>query len=198
VLVPMLILVSGWGFLTELRFVRDYMPSTAGIGSMSFLMMATVYLVARCWREFGWFSNWKSSRLLLLLIPLFALTTIGLGKYASLVCIAIAGILFVLFSRLPIPRWHGSLAAFLGPSMFSVYIAHTNGIGFEWISRIETLVVNRIGLTAYFSYLVAAIVLFVACTLLDLPRRCAARLIAPVSKKMLKLLDELYGRAVGA
>lgn len=196
VLVPLLILVSGWGFLTELRFVRDYMPSTAGIGSCTFLMMATVYLVARCWREFGWFSNWKSSRLVLLLIPLFALTSIGFGKYASLVCIAIAGILFVLFSRLSIPKWLGRLAAFLGPSMFSVYITHTNGIGFEWISRIETMLVRDIGITIFPSYFAAAIAIFVVCVMLDFPRRLAARLFLPMFKKFARYLDDGYDRFV--
>jgi len=190
VMVPLLILVPGWGFLTELRSVRDYMPSTSGIGSCTFSMMATVYLIARCWREYNWFAKWKSTRLLLMLLPLFALTTIGFGKYSSLVCIAIAGILFVLFSRLSIPHWLGALAAFLGPSMFSVYIAHTNGIGFEWIRRIETLVVDRVG-NVYLSYFVAAIILFVVCALLDLPRRLAARIFSPVVKKALSSVDNI-------
>ena len=193
VLAPFFILTLGWSFLTEMPFVRDLLPTTPGLGSLTGLSLLAVYVVARLCRRFdvGRFFTWR--RAILALIPLSMMAAVGMSNYSSPIPTAIACICFYGFSRLRWPRWMGRVAIVSGPSIFAVYLLHANGIGVDGI-RLAHRWMAALGCPVDVAYWVLTVTLFVGCLILDIPRRVMLWGLAPLWQVPLRWVDTCWTR----
>lgn len=99
---------------------------------------------------------------------LWVATGVGLGDYNSPFAFALACGMFVVVRRIGDKTgltgstgFGANVIAWLGPSMFSVYLMHTNEVGFPLLAKLDA----EIGVVG------AAVVVFIGCVVLDLPRR---------------------------
>lgn len=118
---------------------------------------------------------------LVVAIPiLWFVTGIGLGDYNSPFAFALACGMFVVMKRVGVAFSRvervGRVVGWLGPSMFSVYLLHTNEVGFGFIKIFEPKIIEA-GVPVLFVWLFTAIPLFVGGVLLDLPRRLFGRIV---------------------
>lgn len=168
---PILLLVWGWGFGKTLPLIGDYLPNTAGIDAYGGLTLVAIYAAMRWVRETEVLSKLKTWQCGVILLLSLLLTGLGLGDYNSPFAFALACMWFVLYKRIRMPRWLSSLCVALGPSMFSVYLLHTNGLGGQFIANGEVWWQNTLGCPISLSVLLTASVVFCSACLLDLPRR---------------------------
>ena len=187
VLAPFFLLAFGWSFLIDQPPLDKFLPTTPGLGSFTGLSLLATYVVARLCRRFdvGRLLTWP--RMLAALAVLVCVTAIGAGEYASPFAVALAGCCFYLFVRIPWPTWAGAVARWLGPSMFAVYLLHTNSVGFPVIAGIEQRLLAS-GWSFDGVYPILSILVFAAAVGLDLPRRavvwCTQRLWKPVLNRL--------------
>lgn len=99
------------------------------------------------------------------------------SSYASPLNIVCAVSLFMFFSKVRFPAVLGRLCAFLGPSMFGVYLLHSGchkAVSRVFIARFEAvlgsvLIPGPIGIVINLA--VTAVVVFVVCSAIDVARR---------------------------
>ncbi len=192
VLLPFALLTFGWSFGVGLPVVGPLLPNTAGLGAYTGLTLLSVYVTARLCRRFDVmrFFTWKRACVVLPL--LWFCTAIGFGEYSSPFAVALCGVMFYVFKACPWPTWCGRVALLLGPSMFAVYLLHTNEIGFPAIKHLEACFIGQYGLNSYLGVFITALLIFVACILVDSLRRGILLLLAPVLRSKLQRIDALY------
>ncbi len=194
VLVPFFLLTFGWSFGKSLPVVGQMLPDTQGLGAYTGLTLLSVYVLARLCRRLDvgrWFS-WP--RAALALAVLWCATGVGFGDYSSPFAAALAAVAFLCFLRIPWPAWAGHAARWLGPSMFSVYLLHSNRLGFGLIRQAEDFLIDAHGWPILPAYLAVALPLFLACLLADLPRRFLAWATGWLWRPALAWLDAHYAR----
>lgn len=108
---------------------------------------------------------------------LWTATAIGLGDYNSPVAFALAAVCFLLFMRLCIPSKLGALVAWLAPSMLSVYLIHTNEVGYRFIARMERWLAGTFNMPPFLVCIIGASAVFVLAVGLDLPRRLSMHML---------------------
>lgn len=180
-LYPIVLLVFGWSFATTLP-ICGFIPSSPGLTAYSSLTLLGVYVVARFFKklhdEGGRFFEVVSNKMVMLLIlgVSLVMAAIGLGDYNSPFAVAIAGSVFFIFMNFRVPSWLGNVCVWLGPSMFSIYLMHSHEYGWGYFKMMEDgLLANSVPMP--FVYGLTAIVVFVACLILDLPRRIIGLLV---------------------
>lgn len=193
VLAPFFLFAFGWSFAIEQPLLDKFLPSTPGLGSFTGLSLLATYVVARLCRQFdvGRLFTWP--RVLTTLIVLMCVTAIGAGEYASPFAVALAGCCFYIFLRIPWPTWVGIVARWLGPSMFAVYLLHTNGVGFPVIAGIQQRLLAT-GWPFDGVYTIMSILVFTAAIGLDLPRRAIVWCTQRFWKPALTRLDAAWTR----
>lgn len=135
---PMVFLVFGWSYLTMFPKIGELFPSVVGFGPTGVLTLFAIYAVARFMRqtETGRL-KWLSERWWLVLIAVVSAVFcwIGFYHYNSPFALALAFSTFMLFKGMRILAWLGKTVNTLGPSMFSVYLLHTTGVGYHLIEK---------------------------------------------------------------
>ena len=181
-LFPIMLCAFGWSFATTLPIVSVYVPSTPGLTAYSFLTLLGVYVVARFLRRcYDTNPNLRfllSNKRFLVLIVCACLfcAAIGLGDYNSPFAFAIASGTFLLAMRMKIPIWLSRICAWLGPTMFSVYLIHSHGYAWKYLEVIENGFLNA-GFGLPFAYIFTATSVFCVCVVLDVPRRMLSRIL---------------------
>ena len=178
---PLLLCAFGWSFATTFPVVGRYIPAPSGLTAYSFLTLLGVYVVARFvrrlhdsdvrFREFV--ANGKMFLPIIGICLVFA--AVGLGDYNSPFALTLAGSVLLLIKNCRISKHLGSVCAWLGPSMFSVYLMHSHGYGWGYLRMIQDGLIDKdvpIGI----GYFLTALTVFCACTVADLPRRLVALL----------------------
>ena len=122
-------------------------------------------------REAEVLSKLKTWQCWVVLLLSLLLAGVGLGDYNSPFAFTLACMWFVLYKRMRMPRWLSSLCVILGPSMFSVYLLHTNGLGGQFIANSEEWWQSTLECSISLSVLLTAGAVFIFACLLDLPRR---------------------------
>lgn len=193
-ILPFFLLSFGWSFGKSLPLVGRMLPDTVGLGAYTGLSLLSVYVLARLCRRFdvGRFFTWP--RAAVALLALWGITGLGFGEYSSLFAAALSAMVFFVFLRLPWPNWAGRVALWLGPTMFAVYLIHSNRIGFWLIRQAEDLLIDAHGWPILAAYAIVAPALFLACVAIDLPRRLLVRLTRPLWRPLFAALDTLYLR----
>ena len=160
-----------WSFGTDVPFVGRLVPNTPGLGAYSALSLIMTYTLARVCAVHLW-DILTQRRFVILFFASILCVMFGLGRYSSPFSIIVAGGIFVLFERVIwVPNWCGRLATLLAPSMFSVYLLHSDGHdGFALITKFEQFLTGG-GVNHYLACVLTAVVVFACCVLLDVPRR---------------------------
>ena len=179
---PFILLVYGWSFLAHLPALNRILPLTPGLEPFGGITLFAVYLVGRLYRRHDWDAKLK----LRWVLPLTALCGLVvasvipptnhwcgvLARYNSPFLLGLALGLFWLLRRLQSPTnpWFVRFLRLLTPSVFSIYLIHTNDYGHAVLAGLEkTLATHGFGgLPAYFIMASAA---FFAGVFLDVPRR---------------------------
>lgn len=91
---------------------------------------------------------------------------IGVYEYATIVAVLMAMCYFKASAKLKI-----SGAMRLSPSLFSIYLLHSQEFGFHDVRYIEEVVLEM-GVPMILAYFVTAGIVFCICLIVDLPRRC--------------------------
>lgn len=178
--IPIFLLIFGWAFLTHIPGVKALVPHTAGVTSLSCLMMAAVYLAARLMRlrEYDrYLQGWKFWSIVLVSLVMCAA---GFSHNDSPFALIVAVGLFQFIRKLRLPEWFGRIVLWIAPSMFAVYILHQTYRGFGFVGY-GMHVSERIGVpSTYLQTFIAAVVVFVSCVAIDGMRRGALALIRRV------------------
>ena len=166
-LLPFLIFVFGWSFLSDFNCTHKFIPLAP---SCSVLTLLGVYAVARIFRFCKLENRISTLDGLILFAVSLSLAFLKIGKFNSIIALAITIGSFVVFLRMKLPRSFGRFVLVLAPSMFSVFLMHA----IPWVLHsvkewVGGLMAN--GLPLYVSFVALALVVFVAGVLLDLPRR---------------------------
>lgn len=165
ILMPIILVVFGYCFISGLPVLRNWMPHFAGSHSHTFLTLTGIYLAARWCRVLR--LDRIPSRACVVIALLSAIPCgFGFGKYNSPFALVLAGALFLLFHQLELSEWASKVISFLARSMFSVYLLQ---IGFVGI--LLPPIIKGFGVNGYIGAFISAISVFLACTLLDIFRR---------------------------
>lgn len=166
-----------WCWLSEQWGTRNWVPHLHGIGSQSFFALLFPYVLAWVYREFD--IGRRLTRRRIIFIGLMALGLMPLfGRNTSPVTLAFVVVLFAAFERMKIPVFLEHMVAFLLPSVFPVYLLHTNAVGFSFIRDFCARATCNWGLSNYGAFLACGLVIFIGCLVLDMPRRLLFRLIS--------------------
>lgn len=169
---PFVIVVYVWSYAaTKVPMLKDVVPPVDGFSPFGVLTFFAVYLVARASRIYE--DKIKTWWLMVVAVLSGAICWIGFYHYNSPFSLLFAGSMFYLFKRLPSldrHRFLSSIVFWISPSMFPVYLLHTNTRGFNALRRAEDYLMS-IGWNYYAMSFSIAIGIFVACILLDIPRR---------------------------
>ena len=178
-LLPLVALML-WSWLSEQWGTRNYVPHLNGIGQQSFFALLYPYVLAWCYRTFDWHQYWTKSRGIAL--GCFAIILMPfMGMNTSPVSLAFVLVVFAFFEKCRLPRWVSAGVAFLSPSMFSVYLIHTNELGFSLINKVCHHLTETWHLLPYVSIISCALTIFVLCTLIDLVRRRLMKIVVWVA-----------------
>ena len=171
VLIPFVALVFGWGYLSMLPGVMNYVPITAGLTAHSGITLLGVYVIARVVRMQGLLEKISQRIWLLIAAAMLVVTTAGFYKYNSPFSLVQALAWFALIKGARIPRWVCGSAAFFAPSMFAVYMYHSSRDGLSFLRTVESGLIDEMGLNTVVCHIVVAVGIFAFGVLLDMPRR---------------------------
>lgn len=163
------IILLAWSWMSEFPLVQNFTPILPGFGGKSVFALLYAYVIGNCIRRYGVFEEWRSRTRLLVsvaMIPLMALA----GANTSPFTIVFAALLLVEFSQLSIKESIGKIVIFISPSMFSVYLIHTNHGGLAILRRLIARGID-FGLTRWGSFVLASCTVFGLCLAIDLLRR---------------------------
>ena len=171
-LIPVAMLVFGWGTLSVNHFTIGLTPQTPGLESYSGLTLLGIYVVVRLLRVSGVLAKLNLRGELVLAVIGFVFVLAGVSQYNSPFALMLALGVFLLFNRAK-PMGGGKIVNVISPSMFAVYLYHT-GPFFGVIRTFEQYLVETCGLPVCVTYLVMALTIFCGAIVLDLPRRIIA------------------------
>lgn len=196
-LVPVLVLVFVWSFLSTTPYIGLLVPPADCVRPYTGMTLLGVYIAGRLYRKFNLerYLTWRRILSLLAVAALFA-GGLGLGEYNSPFALVLAVCGFALFQRIHVPQWLGRGLLWLGPSLFSVYLLHSNDVGFGFISRMSFFGVETHHLPLFIVYGAVSVVVFCGCVLLDIPRRILVWLLRPVLSRIASAVDTRYDRLV--
>lgn len=174
--VSVCILVFGWQFATAVPFLRNVIPVPNGFGGLSFVMLLGIYVFARACSCFEWLRHLPRRTAMLAFAISAVFVAIGFSQYSSPAALLLGASAFSIalsFERTPL--YVGKVCRCLVPSLFSVYLIHTNIQGFELISRMEDYFFDTLNIQGG-GYLLVICIVFCAGIIIDLPRRLCVSL----------------------
>lgn len=167
VFAPFLFFVFVWSFLSNYNCVSQFVAKAP---SCEVLTLLGIYTIARVFR----ICEFESKVSLQLAIVLFAvgvgLATLRIGKFNSLLSIAITIGGFVWCRRIRLNEFCKKVVLFSAPSMFSIFLIHANSWCLNSMHRYVDVVAGY-GVPKIMSFFIVAVVVFVSGLLLDIPRR---------------------------
>jgi len=172
-LTPVLALVFVWSFFSEIRWLKWLVPVSNGITQLSGSTLIGIYVAARLIRMYEEYLHLRTTTLIILVLGIGAFISLGhFGFYSSPFALVFAAGLFLLFRRLPQGIAGNKFILLMSPSMFSIYLIHTNRAGLILLKKIYAGVMNcaDMGILTVF---VVGIIVFVLSMGIDMPRRIA-------------------------
>ena len=182
-----MICVIGWSFVAQLPLLRSWLPASAGLQNYSGFLFMGIYLLAGTWRVLDFDGKVMRSWGLAVLISITAIYPLCLGAYSSPFSIMVAGVCFSKCKRLALPVWLDRICSFVGPSLFSIYLIHTNHFGFDTIKAMKSFLTD-VGCPYSLSCMGVACLVFITCLAIDMIRRL---LLSPLRGMVNGALDRL-------
>lgn len=181
--VPFFILVFGWSYLAKFPYIKDYVPIDAALLAPALHFLA-IYVAARCFAVLELERYITKRRLVLGLILCGGFCWLGFYHMNSPFSLGLACLTFIAFKRVKLGEFAtGQICGFVTPSLFSIYLIHTHGAGFEWIHRMEHWLFEAQGCPYLIGVTAVAIVVFMTCLIADLPRRIGLKLVNYIKLK---------------
>lgn len=178
-LLPLLFVVYVWSYAaTKIPVLKTVVPAVDGFSPFGVLTFLAVYVAARASKLCE--DRLRTKYLLISAVVSGAFCWIGFYHYNSPFSLIFAGSMFYLVKRMPVISGRGlcgKMILAISPSMFSVYLLHTNVLGFELLRKMEDSLIAS-SWNYYLMSFVVAIVVFAVCVVLDAPRRIIAGLAA--------------------
>jgi len=169
VIVPILLLVFGWSYLTIIPCVGQYIPCPYGFQPLSFVSLLGVYVFARLFKIFSLADriSWLMITVCVVVSCVFALA--GEWHHNSLPMLALGTCWFCIAKRAHLSKGHFSgMIAFLAPSMFTVYLLHVSNLTLLKVFN-EKIVSSGYGV--WVAWFASTSIMFIACVSIDLVRR---------------------------
>ena len=163
-------LVFVWSYAAKVPQLKGYVPLDPALMGHA-LHFVAIYVFARIFAVLDFERYIKNWHLLLCFIVFGFFCWIGFYHMNSPFSLGLAATTFVAFKRISMPKWVGSVCAIVVPSLFSIYIIHTNGAGFELVHRMENWLFEVVHCPYYIGVVIVASVIFFACHAADVPRR---------------------------
>lgn len=190
---PSLVIITVWNWLGNLNPWHEFGPYTEGMGPYTFLMMISVYSLGRIIRiksdRAGGITGVRTSKIAVASIVNLIILVCGwrlkLGMYCSPFAMSMAVLMFFLFKKVVVSPRLESLVLFIAPSMFSIYLLHAHIVGDVCIKRVQHIFVEN-GVSPCLFIPLTAVIVFVICFAIDLPRRS---LMCRIKKKLFTVLD---------
>lgn len=168
-IIPLLLIVFGWGALYNCNHLRFLIPRVDGLIPCSFITLFGAYCVGRFIRVGRVEERMKSSYIGLLTIALIAAILCAgtiLGAANTPASILLAACLFVLFKRMQLPVWMRKIVLNLSPMMFlvcclngSLYFPGMEAKSFVLINSCKRILVSY-GVPLQLTYLISACFIF--------------------------------------
>ena len=194
-LLPLFIVAFGWSYLSFTPKVMAYVPKVSGFGALTFLTLLGIYAVARIYKVFNLERYLYNKAGLFILVICIILTAIGLGHYCSPFSFMLVAVAFTFWRKVRLPNWAESCAKLISPSIFAVYLLHANGFGYHVIKSLENRTID-LGVSLYPTYFLVAIVIFICCIVLDIPRRLLVMILKCRIELLLAAIDNLYSQII--
>lgn len=182
---PVLILVFGWQFATAVPFLRRVIPSPDGLKGLSFAVLLGIYVFARAFRLMRWDRYFPVRRSFAILLVSSILVAMGFSQYSSPVALLLgASSVSLALSVTRLPEWVDKICTALVPSLFPVYLIHTNIQGFEIISRMEDYFMGTLNTGVWCGYLIVIGIVFTGAIVIDIPRRICGCIISDLNRRI--------------
>ena len=193
----MAFVVFGWSYATTLpTYISRYVPNAICLGSR-LITVCGAYFIGRSiricydrgvrWHIGGWYLS-------LALVVFLVLKIIGMDDLNSPANLCVSGLVFYVFYNMKPPSKLGRFAALCAASVFSVYLFHVSCFAFSLYEPMKDIMVSDWGLNRYVIYVIASLGFVLGGLLLDVPRRIVGKIIDPVTRPALKLLDDKVER----
>lgn len=165
------VLVWVWAFLSSISPTMKYLPKVLGFGNCSGVVLLCVYVLTRILKRLGcvnWFGDkWWRLACLFIVSSLFVIN--GFRHTSSVFAFGYALSILLVVKKLPVHEGLGRIFTWLGPSMFSVYLLHMPF--HSCFPRWEQTISEIMGTSHWISQIVLALCVFIACVVIDMPRR---------------------------
>lgn len=174
---PIFVLVEVWAFSATLPGLGLIVPHYSGIAKSSFGTLLALYVLTRAVRLA--LQDEKMSKALrrvpcwLWLIAVILATvmaSLGMGDINGPFAFIIALTMFAIFNRLRLPILIGKTFGLLAPSVFSIYLFHTNEIAWSYMRTLLMHIINACD-NRFIAYVIVAFVALMLGLVLDIPRR---------------------------
>lgn len=162
----------GWTFMRCVPRIATFIPKTEGLGDYTAFMMIGTYALARIIRVLDverCFSKWRCLAMLCFCIGCFVMFPWSSGYASPFAAMAAVSSMF-LVKKVEIGERAASVLKWMTPSVFSIYLLHSNGPGFTLMKDFSRSLIG-FGCPSYLSYLIVSICTFAICLVLDQPRR---------------------------
>ena len=137
-LLPFLFVIFFWSYAaTTVPILKTVLPSVIGFSPFGVLTFLGVYITARISKLYE--EKLRTKWLFLAAIASGVFIWIGFYHYSSPFALIFAGSTFYLFKRLPLHHSFKKIIMLISPSMFSVYLLHTNELGFQSLRKAENI-----------------------------------------------------------
>lgn len=171
---PILVMTFVWPFAGEVRYLRDFVPISKGLTQLSGYTLIGIYAAARLARlyekELQHIRHWPIVSLCFGVVVCAG----HFGFYQSPFAFCLALTWFMIFKRMTLPSGISRCVLVLAPSMFSVYLLHTNKLGLKMLSECDNMIHEVCGLNGL-SIMAAGCVIYLGCIGVDMLRRgCVA------------------------
>lgn len=164
---PFLFFVFGWSFLSNYNCVSPFIPKAP---SCNVLTLLGTYVVARLYRLCEAEEKIPQPLAWVLFIGCFIAAALKIGKFNSVVALGIVIGSFTVIRHIRLPNWLDWISTLAGPSMFSIFLLHSNGWCLQSLHAYVDCLASS-GIPKVAAFFLLSLLVFFAGLLLDLPRR---------------------------
>lgn len=186
-----LLLVFVWAGLSSVPYLGRAMPRSAGIAAYSGLTLFGVYVAARLFRKYS-LEKWLDKRkAIIATVVLYLLAVRGWAQYSSPVALGLAALMFTYGRKIKL----GAIGRYIAPSTFAIYLLHSNAHSFLVMRTMEDALLGW-GVPMVAAYLAVGLITFIACVIIDTPRRLVMMIMKKKIDAMMAKLDQVCENAV--